>query len=146
MSGGGHAGRDRAAVASAIVCDRLARFIASISGANVNTTSAARVVITPMPAAAAPPVDLDFDALLVRLRNHINHGTQLSAQDLEDSAEPACLVLAAVLVGNLSRFRNARPKGNPAGPLTNDARAYARAGALAAQISIALEHRLAGLV
>lgn len=84
------------------------------------------------------------DLLLRRLRDHVEHGIELSAQDLEDSADPACLVLVAILAGNLSRFRSGRT-GGAHGPLTHGAQAYARADALAAHITIAIEHRLAGL-
>lgn len=83
------------------------------------------------------------DLLLRRLRDHVEHGVELSDHDMEDSADPSCLVLVAMLAGNLSRFRSGRT-GGAHGPLTQRAHAYARADALACHITIALEHRLAG--
>jgi hypothetical protein len=68
----------------------------------------------------------------------------IDESDLDLAATPACLVYAAMMAGNLSRWRGKHIRGNHAYPLTPDAQAYQRAHDLARRLCVALDHRLGG--
>lgn len=83
-----------------------------------------------------------FQPLLQRLKNHVENGVPLDPEDLARACQPGCLVYAAMVAGNLSRWRDKRVKGNSNYPLTHDAEAYRRAHDLALAICHGLEQRL----
>lgn len=83
-----------------------------------------------------------FPPLLQRLKNHVENDVPLNPVDLQKAFQPGCLVYAAMVAGNLSRWRGKRIKGNSAYPLTHDAAAYQRAHDLALKICEGLEERL----
>lgn len=77
----------------------------------------------------------NFPALLERLKQHVEHGGSIEETDIMLACrQPAALAHVCILLGNLSRFRNARVGGKPTGAPTHEAKAFKRADTLAAGI------------
>lgn len=87
-----------------------------------------------------------FPPLLQRLKNHVENAVPISEEDYAKAMQPGCLVYAAMVAGDLARFRGKHIKGNHAYPLTHDAAAYQRAHDLAMRICTGLEERLKVLI
>lgn len=83
-----------------------------------------------------------FPPLLRRLKDHVENGVPVSEEDYADAMQPGCLVFAAMVAGDLARFRDKHIRGNHAYPLTHDAAAYRRAHDLALRICAGLEAKI----